>query len=95
MQFYINIIDLLFVIDYSKKLLEIFNTEIIDGIFKNTINKYCKNKRTPKYTTEYYLYNIILVLRKTSSWSSINEFNYKKTFHYKTINKMHLKNGLN
>ena len=70
MQFYINIIDLLFVMDYSKKLLEIFNTEIIN-IFKNTINKYCKNKRTPKYTTEYYLYNIILVLRKTSSWSSI------------------------
>ena len=76
--------------DYSKKLLEIFSAEIID-IFKNTIDKYCKNKRTPKYTTEYYLYNIILVLRKTSSWSSINEFNDKKPYHYKTISKMHLK----
>jgi hypothetical protein len=76
--------------DYLKKLLEFFSTEIID-IFINTVNEYCKNKRTPKYTTEYYLYNIILVLRKTSSWSSINEFNDKNPFHYKIINKMHLK----
>jgi hypothetical protein len=77
MQFYINIIDLLFVMDYSKKLLEIFNTEIID-IFKNTINKYCKNKRTPKYTTEYYLYNIIIFKKiiKISEKLEKNLMNY-------------------
>ena len=79
--------------DYLKKLLEFFSTEIID-IFINTVNEYCKNKRTPKYITEYYLYNIILVLRKTSSWSSINEFNDKNHFIIKLLIKCIL-NGLN
>ena len=32
--------------DYSKKILEIFSEEIMK-IFKDTINIYCKNKRTP------------------------------------------------
>ena len=76
--------------DYSKKILEFFNEEIVT-IFKDTINTYCKNKRTPKYSIEYYLYNIVLVMKETTSWKSLNKFYDFKPYHYKTINKIHLK----
>ena len=72
-------------------------------IFKDIINTYCKNKRTliqHRFTmrivhintlSNIYLYNIVLVLKETTSWKSLNKFYDLKPYYYKTINKMHFR----
>jgi len=92
MLFYINIFLINIIkMDYSKKLLEFFDIEII-MIFIKTIKKYCHNKRKTKYSIEYYLYHIILVLKELSSWKSLKYLlGNNKPNHYKTIQDIHLK----
>lgn len=76
--------------DYTKKLSNFFDSEIIQ-IFIETIHKYYHNKRKTKYSVEYYLYYIILVLKELQSWKSLKYlFTNKKTNHYKTIQDIHL-----
>jgi len=66
MLFYINIFLINIInMDYSIKLLEFFDIEII-MIFIKTIKKYYHDKRKTKYSIEYYLYHIILVLKELS-----------------------------
>ena len=76
---------------YYSKLEKILNKEVID-IFINVIHTECKNIRKPKYSTEYLLYYIILVLTDLQKWSSLslillNDIRY----HYSIIKKTHLK----
>ena len=64
--------------------------------FKETILKIVKNKckqiRKPKYSPEYYLDNIILLLTDLQKWQSLRLLHTTKSkFHYKTIQKQHLK----
>ena len=76
--------------DYIKKLLNFFDSEIIQ-IFIETIHKYYHNKRKTKYSVEYYLYYIILVLKELQSWKSLKYLlTNNKTNHYKTIQDIHL-----
>lgn len=76
--------------DYSKKLLNFFDIDLIN-IFNDTVNYYCKNKRKSKYSTEYYLYHIVLVLKNLSSWKSLTYIYNNKPYHYKTIQDIHFK----
>jgi len=76
--------------DYIKKLSNFFDSEIIQ-IFIETIHKYYHNKRKTKYSVEYYLYYIILVLKELQSWKSLKYLlTNNKTNHYKTIQDIHL-----
>jgi transposase len=76
--------------DYTKKLSNFFDSEIIQ-IFIETIHKYYHNKRKTKYSVEYYLYYIILVLKELQSWKSLKYLlTNNKTNHYKTIQDIHL-----
>ena len=77
--------------DYIKKLSNFFDSEIIQ-IFIETIHKYYHNKRKTKYSVEYYLYYIILVLKELQSWKSLKYLlTNNKTNHYKTIQDIYLK----
>jgi len=61
------------------------------GVFIETIHKYYHNKRKTKYSVEYYLYYIILVLKELQSWKSLKYLlTNNKTNHYKTIQDIHL-----
>ena len=81
---------ILYKMDYIKKLLNFFDSEIIQ-IFIETIHKYYHNKRKTKYSVEYYLYYIILVLKELQSWKSLKYLlTNNKTNHYKTIQDIHL-----
>ena len=73
------------------KLNKIINKEYTNEIL-NIINIKCKSIRTPKYTNEYYLYYIILVLTDLQKWQSLTLILDKKTSknHYKTIQDKHL-----
>ena len=76
--------------DYIKKLSNFFDSEIIQ-IFIETIHKYYHNKRKTKYSVEYYLYYIILVLKELQSWKSLKYLLINnKINHYKTIQDIHL-----
>jgi hypothetical protein len=76
--------------DYIKKLSNFFDREIIH-IFIETIHKYYHNKRKTKYSVEYYLYYIVLVLKEIQSWKSLKYLlNNKKPYHFKTIQDIHL-----
>jgi hypothetical protein len=73
------------------------------GIIIKYVKKLCPNKRTPKYTNEYYLTNILDLLDDFVSWRSLKKsINYKngemvdkskieiiKDNHYKTICAKH------
>ena len=64
------------------------------NIILNILNKKCTQKRKPKYSNEYYLRNILLVLTDLQKWESLKltqEYKDKKEFHYKTIQDIHLK----
>lgn len=79
---------------YYKLLLTITTKNKIDCILE-TINKFSKNKRTPKFTNEYYLYYILIVLTKVQTWNSLNSLfneriNKPSKNHYKTIEDKHL-----
>jgi hypothetical protein len=74
----------------------------------NIILKYidllCPNKRTPKYSNEYYLTNILNLLTHVTSWRSLkktsfykfglignDDISFSKDNHFKTINSKHIK----
>jgi hypothetical protein len=77
--------------NYYSKLEKILNKEIID-IFINVIEKECKYIRKPKFSTEYFLYYIILVLTNLNKWSSLSLILFnEKSYHYSIIQKTHLK----
>jgi len=55
-------------------------------IILNIIDKKCPSIRKPQYTNEYYLENIIYVLRDLVSWESLQLlYPNKHKYHYKTI----------
>ena len=65
--------------------------QLFDCILKH-VNLKCPNKRKPKYTSQYYLTNIIDLLTDFVKWCSlIKSINYinKSTYHYKTIYDIH------
>lgn len=55
------------------------------------INTKCKSKRIPKYSNEYYLYHICLVLTDLQKWESLKfVLINQNTYHYKSIQDKHL-----
>jgi hypothetical protein len=70
---------------YIKQLSKILNIEFVNELLK-LIYQRCVHIRTPKYSNEYYLYHITLVLVHFHKWNSlmILHTNNKKN-HYKTI----------
>ena len=46
---------------YIQKLEEMLDIRYINEFVK-VVNEKCKNVRKPKYTTEYYLYHIVILL---------------------------------
>ena len=55
---------------YIDKMSKIINIEFINEFLK-LINKRCISFRKPKYTNEYYLYHILLVLVDLQKWKSL------------------------
>ncbi len=55
------------------------------------LNEKCKPQRIPKYSNEYYLYHISLILTDFQKWESLKHIlvNNDK-YHYKTIQDVHL-----
>lgn len=79
---------------YYDLLIKICDKNKVDFILE-TINEDCKHKRMPKYSNEYYLYYILMVLKHVQTWASltyvINDENLNlSTNHYKTIQDKHL-----
>ena len=71
-------------------LCEIIDKEFIDE-FICSVKKHCKPIRKPKYSTIYYLYNILLVLTELQTWKSLKLLHTNKSkYHYKTIQDKHL-----
>jgi transposase len=69
--------------------------KLIDNVFVDEfvilVNINCKPLRTPKYSTIYYLYNILLILTDLQSWKSLKLLYIDKPVtHYKTIQDKHL-----
>jgi len=59
--------------------------EYIEAI-KKVVNEICPNRRTPKYSVEYYIENFIYVLRDVVSWKLLRLLHKDKDkYHYKTI----------
>ena len=72
------------------KIYEIINKEFVETFVK-LVNEKCKPIRKTKYSTEYYLYYIILVLTDLKAWRSLKlVLCNKSAFHYKTIQDKHL-----
>lgn len=77
--------------NYKNKLYAILNKEFVDEFVKLSGYSWLSS-RTPKYSTEYYLYHIILVLTDLKSWKSLQLLmNNKPKNHYKTIQDKHYK----
>lgn len=60
-----------------------------DQLFKTIlhyVNIKCPNKRTPKYSANYYLTNIIDLLSDFVTWKSL-----QKSIHYRNFSKFHYK----
>ncbi len=60
----------------------------------NYVNKNCPHIRTPKYSSSYYLSNILTILGDFVTWVSLKKSRICKnkfSFHYKTISRIHLK----
>jgi len=74
-----------------EKLLEILDIEFINE-FERLVKLRSPILRKPKYSIQYYLYHIFLVLTDLQKWKSLTLISstHKKT-HYKTIQDMHLK----
>jgi Transposase DDE domain len=56
------------------------------------VNQLAPNKRKPRFSSEYYLTNILDLLNDFNSWRSLKKsVNYKKEkrYHYKTISDIH------
>lgn len=76
---------------FINKLSNIMDIDYVNELLR-LINIRCKNVRTPKYSNEYYLYYIILVLTDLQKWNSLSKFlENVKSYHYKTISDIHLK----
>jgi hypothetical protein len=61
---------------------------------KNIVNNLCANKKKLKYSIEYYIKNIIIVLKDIVCWKALNllyNHDIKKKYHYKTIANNFLK----
>lgn len=73
----------------NTKLYKLLNKEFVDE-FKKLVKIECKPYRTPKYSIEYYLYYIILVLKDLNTWKSLQLLHETKPQnHYKTIQDKH------
>jgi transposase len=56
-------------------------------IINDVVNELCPNKRKPKYANEYYIKNMLLVLKDVVSWRSLKIINKDASkYHFKTIN---------
>ena len=76
---------------YIDKMSKIINIEFINEFLK-LINKRCPYFRKLKYSNEYYLYYILLVLVHLQKWKSLTLLHTdKKENHYKSIQQVHLK----
>ncbi len=77
---------------YIDKLSTVLDSNYID-VFMTLVSEKCKPKRKPKYSNEYYLYYITLVLTDVQKWTSLQKlcFEKEKKTHYKTIQDVHLK----
>lgn len=76
---------------YVEKLSKILDIDFINE-FLILVNKICAPIRTPKYSNEYYLYYITLVLTDLQKWESLKLLHEdKKENHYKTIQDVHLR----
>ena len=54
------------------------------------VNKLCPNVRKPKYSSRYYLTNILNLLNDFNLWRSLTKsIDRKKKYHYKTIADVH------
>lgn len=74
----------------NNELYKKLNKEFVDE-FINIVNKKCKPIRKPKYSTEYYLYHIMLVLTDLQKWESLKLLHINnKPNHYKTIQDKHI-----
>lgn len=77
--------------DYNLEFLRVLHIDPnlkIKEVLKEVINEICPNKRKPKFSIDYYLTNIIHVLKDANSWKSLQTLNVVKgkINHYKTIN---------
>ena len=73
-------------VHYIAKLSGRFDKVYIRQFLKIVAEK-CKQLRKPKYSNEYYLYHISLMLTDLSNWKSL-QIVYRgdnKKYHYKTI----------
>lgn len=74
----------------TDKLYKLLDKEFINEFIK-LVNIECGAIRKPKYSNEYYLYHIILVLTDLKSWKSLKlVLSNKHENHYKTIQDKHL-----
>jgi hypothetical protein len=74
----------------SEKIYNIIDKEFVD-CFVKLVNEECTQIRKPKYSIEYYLYYIILVLTDLKAWRSLKLLQTDKPKnHYKTIQDKHL-----
>lgn len=56
------------------------------------VNKLVPNQRKPKYSSDYYLRNILNLLNDFNSWRSLTksiDIDKSKRYHYKTISDIH------
>ena len=73
-----------------ENIYKLIDKEFVDE-FINLVNKNCRQIRLPKYSSVYYLYNIILVLTELQTWKSLKLLHLdKKPYHYKTIQDKHI-----
>lgn len=76
---------------YNIKLEKILDKEVID-IFIDIIHNENLIKRKPKYSIEYFLYHILLVLTDLKKWTSLKlVLHNDKDNHYSIIQKTHFK----
>lgn len=76
--------------DINVKLYELINKEFVDEFVK-LVRQTCYPLRKAKYSTDYYLYHILLVLTDVQKWKSLSKlFGDDKKNHYKTIQDKHL-----
>lgn len=72
--------------------LDIIKEENFDIILKY-IEKICPSEYNCKYSNEYYLKNVLMILNTVVSWPSLrycNTIKSDKKYHYKSIYKKHL-----
>ena len=77
-------------IDYIAKLETTLDKVYINE-FLDIVGNKCKSIRKPKYSNEYYLYHIMLILTDLQKWKSLRIVcDNKSEYHYKTMQDKHL-----